>query len=241
MKAIILAAGIGSRLRPLTDHCPKCLVEVNNKSILEKQIECLLEAGIEEVIVLAGYKKDQIIDRLKKFDELINYKVISNDDYLDTNNMYSLYLALQEVDGNILLMNGDVFFDPVIFKELLDNYKDHSLIASHKDSYDEESMKIVIDNDRIADISKQITEEKAYGNSIDLYLIKDSDRQTIHDHIKEIIEEEKNLKEWTEVAFQRLMQANKIHFKPHDIKGKGWVEIDNHDDLKRAEELFSNE
>ena len=91
MKALILAAGLGSRLAPLTDNCPKSLVQVNGKPILFKQIDNLHENGITDITVISGYLGNIMADELAK-----NYpdvKVIHSVDYATTNNMYSAYLG----------------------------------------------------------------------------------------------------------------------------------------------------
>ena len=108
MKAIILAAGIGSRLRPLTNNIPKCLVEVNNKSIIEYQIDAYLEAKVEEIIIITGYLSKHLVEFIQKKYKSENIKFIENKNYNDTNNMYSLYLAKDYLlDKNFILSNAD--------------------------------------------------------------------------------------------------------------------------------------
>ena len=106
MKAIILAAGLGSRLRPLTDSIPKCMVEVNGVKIIDRQINNLIANKINDIYV---YKSEILREYLKSHYPFVN--VINNSDYENTNNMYSLFLAKDYVIGSdFLLMNADVFF-----------------------------------------------------------------------------------------------------------------------------------
>lgn len=91
MKALILAAGLGSRLAPITDHCPKSMVPVNGKPILFKQIENLHENGITDITVISGYKAEVLEEAVSSAFSGIRF--IRSVDYMNTNNMYSAYLA----------------------------------------------------------------------------------------------------------------------------------------------------
>ncbi len=118
MKALILAAGMGTRLRPLTDKIPKCLVQVNGVPIIAKQIENLVDNGIKDIYIVSGYKSDMLDGVLKEEYPFVN--MIVNTNYDRTNNMYSAYLARDVLYGNeFILMNGDVFFDESVISELL--------------------------------------------------------------------------------------------------------------------------
>lgn len=100
MKAIILAAGLGTRLRPMTENTPKALVKVNQKPLVEYQIEYLKERGIDDIIIVVGYLKEQF-DYLK---EKYGVRLVFNDKYADYNNFYSLYLVKKSWQTATLLM-----------------------------------------------------------------------------------------------------------------------------------------
>ena len=109
MKAVILAAGIGSRLRPLTNDIPKCMVEVNGVKIIEKQIKNLLKNNIKNILVIIGYKQEKIRKYLQENFSFVY--IIENEKYLETNNMYSMSLAKEFVNNeSFIFMNADVFF-----------------------------------------------------------------------------------------------------------------------------------
>ncbi len=235
MKALILAAGLGTRLRPITDNRPKSMVEVNGKPILFKQLDNLIDNGIKDITVVVGYKSEIIIDAINK-----NYKdikIINNNIYDKTNNMYSAYLALESMLGQkFLLMNADVFYDSDIIKELLkEEYQDSIVIE--KGIYNDENMKVSCINNRIIDISKAIPEDSAYGVSIDVYKFSENGSRTLYDKIKEYIEVREDLNQWTEVALNEIL--NTVEFLPCPLKGR-WIEIDNHDDLIKAESIFND-
>lgn len=238
MKALILAAGLGSRLAPITNDKPKSLVEVNGMPILFRQIEKLQENNINDITIVTGYKSEILENKVMANYKGINF--ITSDDYRNTNNMYSAYIGIKSMfaDNNIksfLMMNADVFYDSVIVKDLLSNGKPN-MIAVDKGAFNDESMKIEVKNRRIIDISKKINKDNAYGCSIDVYKFGSDGGKAFFNICSKYIEKEKNLNMWSEVALAEIL--SEIEFVPLDINGR-WLEIDNHDDLRKAEMLFS--
>lgn len=240
MRAVILAAGAGSRLDFITRKKPKGMVTIGGRPILGHQIQAYIKAGIRDIIIVAGYKSD-IIKEYCQRNKTANIKIIENKDYESTNNMYSLYLAKEEVAGrDFLLSNGDVVADPrIIYELVLSEISD--AIACDKASYNKESMKITLDaSGYIDDISKEIVSSTAYGNSIDIYKLSATSSTRLFEEISRIIEVENNVKDWVEVALQRLLRDGRLKMRPFDIEGKHWVEIDDRKDLSLADKLFSS-
>lgn len=236
MKAVILAAGLGSRLRPITNEVPKCMVPVNGIRIIDKQIDNLLVNGITEIYVVDGYKAEKLADHLKE--KYPQVHIVSNPRYAVTNNMYSLYLTAQYVKGEeFLLMNSDVYFDATIIKGMIEG-ENLSKIACDRSDYMEESMKITLDGDTINHISKKITNEDHFAVSIDVYRISKEDSLTLFKEVEDIIIGRKDENSWTEVALDNIFKD--ANFKPYVISGR-WFEIDNHDDLNKAEEIFKGD
>lgn len=235
MKAVILAAGIGSRLRPLTDNVPKCMVEVNGIKIIERQIKNLLNNRIKEIAVVTGYQHEILNKYLNENFPFI--EIIDNKEYLKTNNMYSMFLTKKFVnEESFIFMNADVFFKEMIIKELLEDEREN-LIVCDNGNYLEESMKIVLDKNEhnILKISKQISKEESYGTTIDVYKLSSSASEKFFSIINNFIIEKKELNLWTEVAVQELLKQEKFYSKDIDFK---WVEIDNLEDLEQAKKLF---
>ncbi|MEM1673026.1 MAG: phosphocholine cytidylyltransferase family protein [Archaeoglobaceae archaeon] len=244
MKSIILAAGMGSRLRPLTFSVPKCLVPVADKPILEYQINALSRAGIKDITIVIGYLGDLVISFVRKWmqeneNNQVNVSFIENPFHRTTNNMYSLYLARNEFYGrSFILLNGDVVLSEEIIRNLVLN-KENDLVCVDTSVFFEESMKVTIDeNGYISNISKSISREMAYGVSIDVYKFSDESSKLLLDMVVQIVEQEKNLREWTEVAMQRLFYERKLKMRPYDIKGLKWFEVDTPEDLEAANVLF---
>lgn len=122
--AIILAAGQGTRLRPLTDHIPKCMIKVAGKPILERQLDTLSAAGIENIIVVTGYKQEKIDDpRITK---------VYNEDYASTNMIYSLLCAEEHLKGEVLICYGDIIYSPEVLDAVMNDDRD-IVIASDEE------------------------------------------------------------------------------------------------------------
>ncbi len=238
MKAIILAAGVGSRLRPMTNVKPKTLVEVNGKAMLGYIIDALVGNNINSIAICLGYKSSLIINYCRTEYPNISFDFIENKNYETTNNMYSLYLARHLLTEDIILMNADLVFDPKVINKLLESKG--TSIAVDKGVYLEESMKITIDqNNVITGISKKINKQDCYGSSIDVYRIAKQDIHLVHNEMKKIIEKDNDKNQWTEVMLNNLFESKKLIAYPINIHGNNWYEIDNYDDLARAEMLFN--
>lgn len=234
VKALILAAGMGTRLKPITDFKPKCMVEINGKPIIYKQIDNLAKNGIKDITVIAGYKSEMLKNALKQQYPFV--KVVINDRYATTNNMYSAYLAKEYYSqSEFLLMNADVFYDESVISELASRRYKNSIVVE-KGVYNVESMKVRFNNGHISEISKKIPKEKAYGVSIDVYKFSAQGSKVFFEKVIEYIELRKELNHWTEVALNEIL--SEVTFIPCPLKGR-WMEIDNYDDLKKAECIFS--
>lgn len=238
MKALILAAGLGTRLAPVTNDIPKSLVPVNGKPILFRQIENLHENGITEITVISGYKA-AILEKAVH-GRWPDITVVESVDYASTNNMYSAYLGIRAMfpDKEIkpfLMMNADVFYDASVITALLEDGSSNAVVVDIG-RYIEESMKVTEHKGRLTGISKKITPADALGSSIDVYKFSADGGTAFYRRCIEYIEAKGERKLWSEVALNdAFMDAV---FKACPLEGR-WLEIDNHEDLAAAEKLFA--
>lgn len=233
MKALILAAGLGSRLAPITDSIPKSLVPVNGIPIILKQIDNLLMNNILDITVVSGYKAD-ILEKVvhTKYPQVC---IIESTDYSSTNNMYSAYLARNIIgQDDFLMMNADVFYDSSVISALVSFEWDNAIVVDIG-TYFEESMKVVENKGRIIRISKQISFNEALGSSIDVYKFSSKAGMEFFARCAKYIEDENQRNLWTEVAINDIFSD--VIFKACPLNGR-WMEIDNFDDLCMAENLF---
>jgi len=173
--AVILAAGIGSRLYPITEKMPKSLVKVCGREILDYQIAGYLRSGIPEknIFIVTGYMSEMMEKYIQNKYRLVN--AIHSKDYLATNNMYSLYLALRKLKDardfeldTLFINNADCLYDERLMLEFAESEYSNA-IACEQGVYIEESMKVVVDSgNRITNIAKTIPPENAAGVSVDL-------------------------------------------------------------------------
>ena len=233
MKALILAAGLGTRLAPITNDRPKSLVPVNGTPILFKQISNLLGCGVDDITVISGYFGDVLADEVHaKWPEV---KVVHSADYATTNNMYSAWIARESFAGEpFVMMNADVFYDASVMAALLDCAYEDAIVCD-LGTYNEESMKIIEADGRITHIAKDITPEEALGCSIDVYKFSAKGGTAFFEACDTYISRGE-LKLWSEVALDDAL--SKVEFRACPLDGR-WLEIDNHDDLAAAERIFS--
>lgn len=236
MKALILAAGLGTRLAPITNDRPKSLVPVNGQPIILKQIDNLHKNGITDITVVSGYKANILEEKIHALYPEI--RIIESVDYATTNNMYSAYLAHEVMENSdFLMMNADVFYDASVVTALL-NFEAPNAIVTDIGNYLEESMKVVEENGRLVKISKSIEKADALGASIDVYKFSSDAGKKFFGKCAEYIESKKELKMWSEVALNDILKD--VEFRACPLVGR-WLEIDNHDDLAAAEKLFAEE
>ena len=169
MIGVILAAGMAKRLRPLTDERPKCLLKVGGRTLLERTVDAMHQAGISEFVVVTGYRAEMIREFLDSYNPQLSFTYLHNADYEHNNNIYSLWMAMQEVRGQeILLMDSDILCDPKAVAEVA--AQPVSVLAVNRHELGEEEMKVVVDSEmHITEISKTCRPEEAMGESVGFY------------------------------------------------------------------------
>ena len=163
---------MAKRLRPLTDTKPKCLLEVGKRTLLERTVDAMRQAGIQEFLVVTGYRGEMIRDFLGEYSSRSSlssqpsFTFLDNTDYEHNNNIYSLWMACQKVRGcDFLLMDSDILCDPAAVVRIAQEQT--SALAVNRHELGEEEMKVVVDADsRITEISKTCRPEDAMGESV---------------------------------------------------------------------------
>ncbi len=241
MKAVILAAGVASRLRPLTNNTPKCLLKVGQKSILELTIEKLVANGISEFVIVTGYLECQIHDFINYRFPRLNITFVHNRFFDSTNNIYSLWLVRNAVHyDDMLLMDSDIVFNIQIISKLLHSgYKNCLALKRHEVS--DEEIKVRADNKgKILEISKDVNPAEAAGESVGIEIFSRDTVPELFSTLDRIINVEKKVNQFYEFAFQELVNnGREIHII--DISEYFCMEIDTIEDLKIADEFYNKE
>jgi len=240
MKAIILAAGVGSRIRPLTDNRPKCLLKVDGKTILEMMISHLQGCGINEVVFVLGYLQEQIKGFVKTNFPDLKAHFVTNVRYAETNTGFSLMLTREYIkESNFIKFDADVVFDKEILKKLIECEYVNCLCIDKNINLDAEEIKVIIeDENRVIKASKTVNPKDAVGESIGIEKISSETAKLLFAELEKMMEDEKNHQEYYESAYERLIEKS-VPFYALDISGLKWTEIDTKEDFIIAERIFS--
>lgn len=236
MIAVILAAGMASRLRPLTDRCPKCLLQVGQRTLLQRTVDALVANGVDELVVVTGYRNEMIEDFLKVHYPALKLHLIHNAVYSSTNNIYSLYLAREQVEGKpFLLLDSDILFDPAIIARLLQQPETTLAVNNHE--LGDEEIKVIVDGqNRIQEISKVCSIADAIGESVGIEKMNADYSAALFAELVPMMEQERQVNVFYEKAFERLIPQGYC-FKATDTTDLFSIELDTVEDFERAREL----
>lgn len=239
MKTVILAAGAGSRLKPLTDHVPKCLLKVGVKSILEMTIENLLATNNSEIIIVTGYLENKIREFIRERFRHLQITYIYNELYASTNNIYSLWLAKDEVLGDdMMMLDSDIVFDERIISKLQNSGYKNCLALKRHEVHDEE-IKVKTDaHGCVIEIGKEVNVSLAEGESIGIEIFGIEALTELYFILDRKVVTEKEVNQFYEAAFQELSDNNLFIV---DTTEYFCMEIDTEEDLKIAEGLSLNQ
>lgn len=236
MQAVILAAGTASRLRPLTEHCPKCLLQIGGKTLLERTIEAITGSGINEITVVTGYLKDMIVTFLNEHYPNLTFHFIHNEDYASTNNIFSLWLARTQVEGkDFLLMDSDIYCDPLLVRTIA--RQQETALALNRHELGEEEIKVIPDADmHVVEISKTCSISDAIGESVGVERMTADYSAALYKELRLMCEEEGLVNVFYERAFERLIPQGHT-FKIIDTTDFFSMELDTVEDFNLAQKL----
>ncbi len=236
--AIILSAGQGRRLLPLTEECPKCLLEVGNQSILAWQISTLMQAGIGPIHVVAGYNVDSVRSHIATVFPSANIHIIHNPFYEVADNLASCWMARAAMQDDFLIINGDTLFESALLDTLLHSPAANITLATDvKAQYDADDMKVELQAGRIHAVSKHLPPDQTHAESIGLLYFRHAGGDLFKQGLEGEMKSGQGLGAWFLSVINTL--AGDGHVSPCAIDGKRWCEIDFPDDLAAARRLFA--
>lgn len=238
MKAVILTAGVGSRIRPLTDSLPKPLLEIGGKTILGRMVDAILGEDIQEIVVVTGYRADQIKRFLHGSYPTISFHFVHNEHYNETNTGYSLLQTKQAVGSDAFIkFDADVLFEADILRKLLKS-KASALCIDKNIHLEAEEVKVITDDSmRVVEVGKKLDPKLAKGESIGIEKIEHSAGKVLFSELGKLMKYKENWQEYYDDSYTTLAGKG-IPMYAVDITGLKWIEIDTTADFKKAEKLF---
>ncbi|MCZ6605331.1 MAG: phosphocholine cytidylyltransferase family protein [Alphaproteobacteria bacterium] len=241
MKALIIGAGQGKRLLPLTEEVPKALLEVGGKSLLEWQVDHLIECGVREIVFIAGFNAagvEAAMDALAEKRPGLRLRPVFNPFHAITDNLVSVWMARAEMTGDFVLVNSDTLFSAPVLETLLASAPAPVTVAiDHKDKYDDDDMKVELDGVRLIDVSKTIEPDRVHGESIGMLLFRGEGPRQFVDALERAMLDEASLRRWYLSVVADL--AARFHVTTATISGHDWCEIDYPHDLQVAKEMVA--
>lgn len=233
--ALLLAAGTGSRLSPLTDETPKCLVSVNEKSILERLIDSLQEHNFKRLVVVVGHQADCIRNFLGTRAGGMEITYITSFLYKTTNNIYSLWLARKVINEPFLLIESDLVFDPEMLKDML--LPDRIAISKLQPWMN--GTTVTINNSQKVDAFYDNDTYKNDNNqykTVNIYSLSTTTWQLVQERLERQISDNMT-NGYYETVFSDMVDEGFLSFTPVFFKKNRWYEIDTIADLRAAEQV----
>lgn len=239
--AILLVAGTGSRLKPLTDTRPKCLLEVGGESLLIRLLRQLQELGVERVVLATGYLDHTLAEAVKDVDGLPEIRFAHNPDFQTTNNAQSLKMAMPAVEGRpFLLCDGDVLLsDAGWLGELANDPRENVLSMLASDTMGEEEMKIILVDGEVHGLSKQLDPRASHGESLGLQKVGATIAADLYARLQAMSDSER-INKYYEDIFADLIEHKNHIFHTLSVQPNTWTEIDTVEDLEAARAMFQS-
>jgi len=234
-KAIILNAGQGKRLRPLTKSKPKCLLRLNGITILEHQLHILAEFDVREVVIVVGYRSNQILQKIKSLNLDLTVKFIQNPIFDKTNTIYSLWLAKDEIKTDFVYLNGDVIFHKYVLKRLINSSYDTCLAVDMK-KVGQEEVKVKLFSNKVKAIGKNIDPTKAQGEFVGIAKFSRKFNAIFKEKLDEVVKEGR-INTFFEEALNRTLKHYSVY--AIDISDLPCIEIDSREDYDMARRIYS--
>jgi len=229
MKAILLAAGRGTRLKPLTIEKPKCLINIGKKTIIERQILLLKKIGIKDILVITGYQSKMIEDQLGNQVRYKHYK-----DYNKTNNLNTLWSARNELTGEIICLFTDLLFEYLLLEKIVYSEGDICLAVNTKKIL-EGTMRVRIKDSKIVGVGSHIPVSEGSGNFLGIAKFSTSGTSMLLEQMKKMVTGHQN--DYYTIAIDTLAKMKK-NIDYVDVSNFAWREVDTKEDLILAQKEF---
>jgi choline kinase len=242
LKALIIGAGQGKRLLPLTEVEPKALLNIGGKSLLEWQVESLVDSGVDDIVFLAGFNLPAVEASLERFARRwpqASFRTVYNPFYGVADNLATCWMARHEMTGEFLLLNSDTLFSlPVLQTLLASPPAPISLAVDHKAKYDDDDMKVELQDGRLLDIGKKLPAERVQGESIGMLYFRGEGPRHFVAALEAAMLEAAAIRQWYLSVIAAL--APEIEIQAVTISGHDWCEVDYPVDVQTARRMVAS-
>ena len=236
MKAILLSAGQGRRLLPLTETIPKCLLELHGRSLIEWQMCELAKCGVDDVTVVVGFGAEHVEQLLKRQSVNSRMRTAYNPFFGIADNLVTCWVARTEMDEDFLLINGDTVFEAQILERALNApARPVTMVTDRKSTYDADDMKLILDGESVVKVGKDISPEQADGESIGMLRFCGDGPALFQQALERAVRTPQALKQWYLSVIDSMAQSGLV--STCSIQGLQWAEIDCAEDLEQAETI----
>lgn len=243
MQAIILAAGMGKRLKHLTENNTKCMVKVNEITIIERTLKILDKKKLSKIIIVVGYQGQKLIDFINTINIKTKITYIWNKDYEKTNNIYSLSLAKDYLCmEDTLLLESDIVFDEKIIDEIILDKRTSLALVDKFESWMDGSCMVIDEDDKILDFISgkyfDFKEKEMYYKTVNIYKFDKDFSKRIYVPFLEAYEKAMGDNEYYESVIKLIVMLDTNEIRVKRLNGEKWYEIDDIQDLDIAESIF---
>jgi L-glutamine-phosphate cytidylyltransferase len=240
VRVIILAAGQGKRLLPLTADVPKALLDIGGKTLLERQIEAFASHGITDFVVVTGYASERVEREARAVAQRLGAEVrfVYNPFYAVADNLASCWMARHLMTSDFIQVNGDNVFRGDLVQRLLEAPPTPVAVAiNRKESFDADDMKVMLDGDRLTEIGKTLPLDAVDGEAVGFYVFREKGGQAYVAQLDQDMRDAAALKKWFPAAVGSL--AKQMPVSTIAITGLKWCEVDFPADLQAARQLVA--
>jgi len=238
MKALILAAGMGSRLWPLTRNTPKSLLDLGHGlTLIELQMEALRECGVRDVVLVTGYCSDQVEAKLKVYHD-VNIQIVYNPFYDISNNLVSAWLALPYLPEDFVLINGDDIFKTDLIRNLVHAKGEIVMAISRKEHYDSDDMKVETRGDRVLKVAKTLPLEIVNGESVGIMRFSRAGARWFEEELDQILRQQGGRDVFYLQALANIMIKG-LPVNYLEVDSSEWAEVDFHPDLETVKSYLT--
>ncbi len=232
MKAVILAAGVGKRLWPITQHKPKCLIEFEGRSLLHRYLESLASLGVRRATIVVGYKQEMIRAAVDGNSYGVSVEYLVNDRF-HRGSISSLWIARTSLDDDVIIMDADVLFHREILRRLVHSSSPNCLLMDETVKQRGEECMVVVQGGRVIALTKKMPARYDYaGEGVGFLRVRHADAPAVINSLKGYVDREIWDMEYEDGLLEFFGQVKVGHEK---IGGLPWTEIDFPEDVARAE------